>query len=121
MRSCTATPAASLLCAALAVSAPCGPALDQDVSLDGIVRSASIMAALQRYCAPVTPFDAARARAYRGAFEEIAGKLGGPAGLGALGPERTRRFREVEAEGARTWCLRNRGGLLRLGLDDLFR
>jgi hypothetical protein len=90
----------------------------QDITLDGMLRSASLFSSIGEACSKV---DVKRARDYRNAFFEAATqKFGENPAKQALSSELKRRQQEVSAVGAGSWCQKQRNYLEGVGVKDVF-
>lgn len=102
------------------------PALAQksgpEPTIDGVARSASLMATIGEACPLLMDVNTALAERYAQAFvaagEQAVGK---PAFARKLAAERARRATEVKAKTPESWCLDQRARLEQMGGADLFR
>lgn len=91
-------------------------------TIDGIARSASLMATIGEACPLLMDINKALAERYAQAFvasgEQAVGK---PAFARKLAAEKARRAAEVKAKTPESWCLDQRARLEQMGGGDLFR
>jgi hypothetical protein len=93
----------------------------EDITLDGLVRSAGLFHLVGQDCTRTLKLDVKRAHDYEAAFMETAVKsFGQKAAENALKAELKRRQEEVQATGTRQWCQHQRGYLQGMGVKDVF-
>ncbi len=81
------------------------PATAQEMTSEGIVRSASLYAAIVEFCPPTQRVNLELATRAAKAMTDAANEALGPdVGPTALNNELKRRFDEVRAKGAVAWC-----------------
>lgn len=106
------------LLALTAVLLLAGPASAQEDKVSGAARTASVMAAIVRYCPAYFVVDGPKALKLGTAGYELAHKWAPPGrAKGILEKEGARRTREVEATGARYWCQNQREVHRNLGAE----
>ncbi len=106
---------AILIAAALSL---CPPALAQDDKVTGAARTASVMAAIVRFCPAFFVIDGPKATKLGAAGYELAQKWAPPGrGMAILKSEAARREREVQATGAQYWCQNQREVHRNLGTE----
>ncbi len=91
-------------------------------TIDGIARSASLMATIGEACPLLMGVNKALAERYAEAFVASGEQATGKAAFARkLAAEKARRAAEVKAKTPESWCLDQRARLEQMGGGDLFR
>lgn len=91
-------------------------------TIDGIARSASLMATIGEACPLLMDVNKALAERYAQAFVASGEQATGKAAFARkLAAEKARRAAEVKAKTPESWCLDQRARLEQMGGGDLFR
>ena len=102
----------------LAILLACPAAFAQNITINGLARSASLMEALRRNCDNV---NGDIARRYQSAFTEVGRKTFGAATFDEeLTRELPRRLNEVREQGVQRWCAVQTVQQKKNGATDLF-
>ena len=93
----------------------------QDITPDGIARSASLFSAIAHYCPSHVKVDPEQARKFVSTYMEIGAKIErAPAFKVRFGQETTRRSKEVDITGPFQWCVRQKALLQSNGDKTVF-
>ena len=91
----------------------------QDMSIDGVARSASLFSAIADYCPSHVKVDPEQARKFVSAFVAVGTKVESAVAFKArLEQETRRRSKEVEITGPKQWCEKERIVVRSIGGDD---
>jgi hypothetical protein len=93
----------------------------QDITIEGIVRSASMYSAIQTFCTEFYAINPEAVRRYQQLYLNVGTKSVGRDELQALlEREMERRNTEVEVTGRSQWCSYQRANQEKLGVSDVF-
>jgi len=94
----------------------------QDITPEGIARSASLFALIEASCAGTHRINVALVRRFQKAFVEVGSRQSGKAAFRKLlDAEIQRRRYEVDNAGSQAWCDEQRDSLKELGADGVFK
>ncbi len=94
----------------------------QDITPEGVARSASLFALIEASCASTHHVNVSVARRFQKAFVEVGSRQSGKAAFRRLlDAEIQRRRYEVDNAGAQAWCDEQRDSLKELGAEGVFR
>jgi hypothetical protein len=110
----------SLILSAAILGASTISAFAQDITINGVLRSYSALAAIQYFCTPYYAVNPVAAGKMEAAFAEVAEKVGGSAMRPHLKAELVRRYKEVKVTGAEQWCAYQRDHFRAIGMNELF-
>jgi hypothetical protein len=111
-------PAQLLIAATIAFLVMAKAGTSQQITIDGVARSASEFNALATFCADLLPIDIGRVKNYEQVFIEAGAKSFGRARFNdLLRKEFGRRRQEVEITGRNQWCMYQRAHLEKMGVD----
>jgi len=108
--------AALLICAAPSL------AHAQNITPEGIARSASLFALIEASCAATHRINVDLARRFQKSFLDVGTRMSGKAAFRSLlAAEIQRRRYEVDNAGAQAWCDAQRDSLAELGAEGVFK
>ena len=107
--------------AVLALFCAASPAHAQDITPEGIARSASLFALIEASCTGTHRINVGLVRRFQRSFTEIGVKQNGKAFRRLLDAEIQRRRFEVDNAGAQAWCDEQRESLKELGAEGVFK